>query len=219
MKVEDHKLNAEDSPGRWPPDTPYIRKVRDADVPHLARALACAFHDDPLIGRWVFREEASRMRRLASGFELYIRRIWLRHDECYTTDRNPGAAMWLPPGKWQATLRQQVLLVPPLAAALGRDLPRLLRLMSSIEARHPDEQHYYLPAIGVAPHWQGRGLGSALLCPVLERCDRERQPAYLEASSPRNRALYERHGFEVVEEMTVNDSPAFWRMWRDPGDV
>ena len=69
--------------------------------------------------------------------------------------------------------------------------------------------------IGIGPGWQGRGFGSALLRPILERCDRERLPAYLEASSPRNRALYERHGFEVAEEMRVSDSPPLWRMWRE----
>jgi GNAT superfamily N-acetyltransferase len=64
---------------------------------------------------------------------------------------------------------------------------------------------------------QGRGLGAALLAPVLERCDGERKPAFLEASSPRNRALYERHGFEVMEEFALGrDAPPQWRMWREP---
>jgi hypothetical protein len=39
--------------------------------------------------------------------------------------------------------------------------------------------------------------------PVLERCDREMIPAYLEASASRNRALYARNGFEVVEEVQL----------------
>ena len=42
-------------------------------------------------------------------------------------------------------------------------------------------------------------------------------PAYLEASSPRNRALYERHGFAVTEEFFLGKgSPPLWRMWREP---
>jgi hypothetical protein len=41
--------------------------------------------------------------------------------------------------------------------------------------------------------------------------------AYLEASSPRNRGLYEHHGFGVTEEFSLGaGSPPLWRMWRDP---
>jgi hypothetical protein len=53
--------------------------------------------------------------------------------------------------------------------------------------------------------------------PILERCDHERIPAYLEASAPRNRNLYARNGFEVVEKIRLpaGGSP-LWRMWREP---
>ena len=44
--------------------------------------------------------------------------------------------------------------------------------------------------------------------PVLERCDDERLPACLEATSPRNRALYERHRFEVTEQFAVGPGVA-----------
>jgi GNAT superfamily N-acetyltransferase len=198
------------------PDGSDIRKVAEADVPRVAKALAAGFYDDPLIGHWVFPDASRRMRRLQRGFELYVRRIWLRHDECYTTDRVIGGAMWMPPGTWHLTILQQLRLLPPMAVAMGGSLPRLLRVLNAFEAKHPHDSHFYLPAIGVEPEWQGRGFGAALMRPILERCDRERVPAYLEATSPQNRALYERHGFEVVEEMTVKDSPPFWRMWRDP---
>jgi GNAT superfamily N-acetyltransferase len=203
-------------PVRPLPDGSDIKKVAEADVPRVATALARAFYDDPLLGHWVGQDQSRRMRRLERGFELYMRRIWLRHDECYTTDRLIGGAMWMPPSTWHLNTLQQLWLLPPMAAALGRDLPRLLRLLNAVEAKHPDDPHYYLPVIGVEPEWMGRGFGAALLRPILERCDRERTPAYLEATSPRCRALYERHGFEVVEEMTVRDSPPFWPMWREP---
>jgi hypothetical protein len=52
---------------------------------------------------------------------------------------------------------------------------------------------------------------------ILERCDQEKLPAYLDATSPRNRGLYERHGFKVTEEFSFGPgSPPSWRMWRDP---
>ena len=37
----------------------------------------------------------------------------------------------------------------------------------------------------MSPELQGRGIGSALMQPVLERCDRDGMPAYLEATTPR----------------------------------
>ena len=69
----------------------------------------------------------------------------------------------------------------------------------------------------MVPEWQGRGIGSALMGPVLERCDAERMPAYLNAGSARSRDLYARHGFEVTEEFRLPDGgPPLWRMWREP---
>jgi GNAT superfamily N-acetyltransferase len=197
------------------PDGSDIRKVAEADVPHVARALARAFYDDPLIGRWVVPDDTRRMRKLERGFELYARRIWLREDECYTTDRLIGGAMWMPPGIWHVNVSQQLRLLPAMAAILGRELPRLLFLLNAFEAKHPHDPHYYLPVVGVEPEWQGRGFGAALLRPVLGRCDRAACPPILRRGA-RATALYERHGFEVVEEMTVRDSRPAWRVWREP---
>ena len=70
--------------------------------------------------------------------------------------------------------------------------------------------------VGVDPDWQGRGLGAALMRPILDRCDADGVAAYLEASSPRNRVLYERHGFVVTKELSVADSPSLYGMWRAP---
>jgi hypothetical protein len=55
-----------------------------------------------------------------------------------------------------------------------------------------------------------------LLRAVLARADREGSPAYLEATSRRNRALYERHGFVTIGELTVADCPPLYAMWRPP---
>ena len=56
-----------------------------------------------------------------------------------------------------------------------------------------------------------------MMAPILARCDRHGLPAYLDATTPRNRALYERCGFTVTEEFTLGKgSPPLWRMWRLP---
>jgi ribosomal protein S18 acetylase RimI-like enzyme len=81
---------------------------------------------------------------------------------------------------------------------------------------HPTEPHWYLPLIGVDVTKQSRGYGSALLRYALERCDRDRLTAYLEATSPLNRPLYERHGFEELGMIQEGSSPPMWPMHRKP---
>jgi predicted N-acetyltransferase YhbS len=88
-----------------------------------------------------------------------------------------------------------------------------------IESRHPQQPpHWYLAIMGVAPEWQGKGLGSKLMYPKLQELDTRDVPAYLESSTPRSRALYQRHGFEVVGELNLpSNGPPIWRMWREGG--
>ena len=50
-------------------------------------------------------------------------------------------------------------------------------------AQHPEEPHWYLPFVGTRPDRQSRGLGSAVMRPVLDACDVAGLPAYLEATS------------------------------------
>lgn len=61
-------------------------------------------------------------------------------------------------------------------------------------------EHFYL-----APHLQGGGIGTAVLRALLEQCDRDGTPVRLNVlqGSPARR-LYERHGFTLDTEDTVD---------------
>ena len=192
-----------------------VRKATPDEHERLAAVLARALFDDPVM-RWVIGDDGRRRSVLEAGFDLYLRRLWLKQDECYTTESAAGAIVWELPGQWKVGILDQLRLLPSMARINGRLLPRSLRTIAALESNHPAAPHYYLPFVGVEPEWQGRGLGTALMRPVLDRCDEEKMPAYLEASSPRNRVLYERHGFHVTEQFSVGaDSPPLWRMWRN----
>jgi GNAT superfamily N-acetyltransferase len=198
------------------PDRYDVRKVRPAMATALAGTLARAFYDDPVIS-WVVSDDARRLEAMKRGFDLYLRRVWLRHEETYSVGDSAGVCVWEPPGAWKLSAREQLSLLPAMLRIYGRMLPRLLGALNAVEKDHPTEPHYYLAFVGVDPESQGRGMGSILLHPVLQRCDAEGAPAYLEASAPRNRELYERHGFEVTEEIRPGrGGPPMWRMWRDP---
>ena len=92
----------------------------------------------------------------------------------------------------------------------------MLRGLDSVEKAHPRERHLYLAVLGVEPSRQGEGLGSRLIRPGLELCDREGIPAYLETAKERNIGFYSRHGFRVTDELRLPKGPPVWLMWRDP---
>ncbi len=193
-----------------------VRKAETAEVTGISESLAGAFEDDPVMS-WLIPDAGRRPAVLKGFFELLLSRIWMLHEETYTTTATAGAAIWDPPGTWSVGVGEQIALLPRALRIWGRRLPRALLTLARLEAAHPKAGHFYLAVLGVDPESQGRGLGSALMFPVLQRCDAERIPAYLEASAPRNRDLYLRHGFEVTREFRVGSgAPPIWGMWREP---
>ena len=196
------------------PDGSDRRQVEPADVQALATTLARAFRDNPGMS-WTFRDPRTRPGKLERGFVDYLRRIWLPRGECWTTHALDGAALWLPPGRWEVPWQVQLALLPRVLASARLEAPRLMRYLALVEGKHPHEPHWYLAILGVDPSRQGRGFGSHLMQPVLERCDADGTPAYLETDTERNVQLYERHGFEVTEQFDLpGGGPPIWLMWR-----
>ncbi len=190
-----------------------IRKADAADVPALAGALARAFDDDPVMA-WLFPDPARRTRTLPRFFSAHLTKIVLPHDAVYTSADVAGGALWEPPGKWRLGARGQLRMLPDFIRLFGRRLPLASRGLNLVEASHPQELHWYLAVLGTEPARQGQGIGSCLMAPILERCDREGLPAYLESSKESNIAFYGRHGFEVTGEIRLPGGPPVWPMWR-----
>jgi GNAT superfamily N-acetyltransferase len=192
-----------------------VRKATAADVGPVARAMALAFEDDPLIDFMV--PEKRRLQRLERMFATDIRASYLAHDEVWTTADLQGAALWAPPEKWRRPPQVMIRTAPVMLRALGVRVRSAFAALSVIERNHPPGPHYYLGGLGTAPAAQGTGVGSAVLAPVIERCDREGIGAYLESSKERNLAFYARHGFEVTREIRLpRGGPPLWLMWREP---
>ncbi len=200
-----------------PPAAPELRPATAQDIEHLASVLAEAFYDDPVFG-WLMPEDSKRHARLRRYFGIELRHYTLPRGHVWTTGDLAGAALNLPPGAWRAPTRVTMLE----GSAFGVHLPRAARIGAAMEWNHMRrlrEPHYYVRDIGVHPDMQGRGLGGALMGPVLEQCDREGLPAYIEASSERSAALYERLGFQHIGELRVGGSPPLWLMLRAPVPV
>jgi GNAT superfamily N-acetyltransferase len=193
-----------------------IRKAESSDTGRLAAALAAAFHDDPVMS-WLLPSERWRARRLRALFGLMLKYLHLPLGEVYTTSEISGGALWAPPDKWQTPPANLLRSLPGLLAVLGLRMPAALRTVMAMEKTHPRETHWYLAVLGTEPPAQGKGIGSALIVPVLQRCDRDGVPAYLESSKESNIAFYSHHGFEVTDTVDLpGGGPRVWPMWREP---
>ncbi|GAA4628746.1 GNAT family N-acetyltransferase [Actinoallomurus vinaceus] len=69
----------------------------------------------------------------------------------------------------------------------------------------PAEDRQWLEHFYLAPHWQGRGLGSAVLRTVLERTDAQGVTVGLNVlQGSAARRLYERHGFVLEAQDPID---------------
>ncbi len=124
-----------------------------------------------------------------------------------------GVALWLQPG----STPDETALIRVIGETMTGDRRNaMFAVFEQMGAFHPEGPHWHLPLIGVDPASQGRGVGSALMRPVLKHCDRSGLPAYLEATSPRNVALYRRLGFQELGVVQEADCPPIVPMVRQP---
>jgi GNAT superfamily N-acetyltransferase len=188
------------------------------ELDRVSEVLAQAFEDDPVFS-WLLPDESKRAWQLLRFFKLEVERRVLPHGRVWMGDRADGVSLELPSDWWQLSPRDQTFRTPVFIRIFGRRLPQATALTVAMEKVHPTEAHYYIPYVGVAPHAQGEGLGTALLARTIARCDKEGFPAYLEATSERNAALYSRLGFQHLRRFTVGNSPPIWPMRRPPSEL
>lgn len=197
-----------------------VRRATRSDVPALADVLARAFARDPFFG-WLAGDAPERGQRTRDGWDALLRFASAGLSETWTTDDHAGAAIWIPPGRPASSVLASLRLTPALARMTTwrrlRAVSAALETLEDHRRRHVPGPHYYLAALGVEPDRQGEGIGSALLVPVLDAADAAGVEAYLETATARNVLLYERHGFDVVEELILPGTDIHgWLMRRPP---
>lgn len=185
---------------------------------------ADAFEPDPMM-KWVFPDDSTRQKslmrwwgflldRMPPGAELHGTRI----DGCVAYWQSPRSETTAPgtaddssgQSDWQAEF------VAMMAELLGDLLSSRMEALGKMHQARLAEPHWYLSVLGTSPDQQSKGLGSRVLAPMLERCDRNGMLAYLESTNPANVGFYRRHGFEPIDEFYLADGVLITPMSREP---
>ncbi|MGW4858586.1 GNAT family N-acetyltransferase [Kocuria palustris] len=183
-----------------------VRPASAEDLETIAGVMALAFTDDP----WARAHAApgeDLTKRLEAHYRLLLEQVWLPHAAVDVAelhgDQGPqilGAAVWdrpeskahEDPAAREAERRAGEI--------LGTDPQKQQQDSRTYDRLHPQEPHWRLSYLTVAPAAQGRRVGSTLLEHGLARA--EGLPVGLESTTPGSRRLYERSGFELVELIT-----------------
>lgn len=200
------------SPGdRTVPSKPAltVERLEPSELDVVARVLAAAYVEDP-IHIWAMPKADTRLADATMFFTFYLRRMQRFSWNVFaTTDRSAVVVT--------SIVRQGNSAYPDGV----RHLPTLIKKVSPvndyfewIETFRPNIDHVHSEFLGALPD-APRGTGFFLLANVLKIFDREGLPVWTWSSNRLNLPFYRRLGFEIREELRMNDStPPVTIIWR-----
>jgi ribosomal protein S18 acetylase RimI-like enzyme len=199
---------------------PTVRTARIDERALVSSILTDAFVDEAGLNYWLRQDEVKdRVRRrffdaAVRDFVHPMRDLWLSE----VGGEPSGAAIWLSPGHkaYSMSVWRQWMLMPLLLSIAGvSGAERGKEVGARLAALHPREPHAHLVFLGVASDAQGKGVGSAILKNTLAPLDKAGVLSFLETTTERNVALYQRHGFEITGEFEL-PGLRMWAMTRAP---
>ena len=179
-------------------------KATPKDKAHILEILTLAFSQDPQTIWLAEPADVNQSKRIRAMMNFAFEKSIL-HQEVYLSKDRQAVAIWLPPqvlpkfswGLFKAYLHYIWYLK-------WHGVKRSMAMKNRITQHYPkDQEFWYLWIIGVRLGYQGLGLSSQLIKPMLQRADEERLPVYLETSTSSNAEMYQRKGFEVFEELSL----------------
>ena len=190
----------------------------------IAEALYQSLKQDPFyvaLERSVSNDPAICSEAMHSYFD-YSMLEGKKYGELWLPEgQNYGASVWTKPvdqtlAKLIASEKKNFLR-QYLGEASLRSYREITEYMSSKIREIVPCGSWYLSIVGIAPQFQGQGLGSSLIKPVLSKLDGLGIPSYLETFTSRNKRFYERLGYQDVSAfMEPVTGCEYWVMIREP---
>jgi GNAT superfamily N-acetyltransferase len=195
---------------------PIVRQATRSDVPRLAATLAAAYPDYRWTS-WALPEDG-RKQRLSRWAELWSGLVGVEAGTTWVTDDCAAVAAWTAP--------DAAPVAADLQAVIDRDLPRVFGTRQPVVLAserlgapgRPEEPHWWLTAVGTRPASRHRGLGAAVLQPVLDRCDADGVPAAATVYTSTVVRWLQRSGFAVTRSTrtAVDHELPIWTLVRQP---
>lgn len=209
------------------PEPPEINvdRLGAEEVGAGAALLARSFVDEPLFAYLFAGKTRSRVERATVPWFRCFLRTFMADGEIHAArldGRLVGVGVRTPPGAVPLKgLRKGRFIVSVVLANLRMVATSwaargMMKVGPKLEKLEPHEPFYGLSWVGVEPGLQGRGIGRALADYAVLRADETGASAWLITFGPETRALYERRGFVVEQEVRpLSDGPVGWTMLRE----
>ena len=178
-----------DLPPHRAPAAGEIRRALPDDAEALGDALARAFADDPGLRPPAARRDATAPSACGSSSRPSFAPSRFRAGSSGrpTTSWAPRCGALRKSGGCRS--RRACARAPRCSGAFGRRLPLALWSRLRMDAKHPKRPpHCYLAVMGVAPEWQGHGLGTGS-CSRASARSTPPNPAYLDVDTTEPRAV------------------------------
>jgi hypothetical protein len=203
-------MNARAAARKPEPVKHIVSDVAASEQDKAIATVVLAFASDPMM-RWSFSDPGFYFR-IGPKFIRAFGGKAFTHNCADQTEDCAAVALWLPPNvEPDSKTMNEIFEMPELSPDWQKHGESIFEQINKF---HPKEPHWYLPLIGTDPIHQNRGYGSALMEYAMQRCDRDRLPAYLESSNPTNVPFYERFGFKVIGKIQSGSSPVLTPMYR-----
>ena len=198
-----------------------LYKLQKKDIPKVGAVLADAFQHDPVWNK-VFEGESKIDQKFCAFFETPIR-YCSKYGEVYAVTENlEGIAAWVPGDLadmtiWRVIRSGAIISGMKMGVKLGKKMKPISRQLKEDRKENMKGKLFvYLLIIGVASQFQGQGFGGKLLRALIEKSERIGIPLYLETETEDNVKMYERFGFKLVKQITLQTiNLPMWEMVRD----
>lgn len=199
-----------------------VNRIVDQNMLHelqdkISTVLSKAFYTDPNY-QYIMPNPEKRFSQIKWWMEIMLR-YGFKYGEVYVSSGIEGAAIWLGPNYPLVNdfqIARMGLICFPLKIGMS-GLTRMLHVMNKWEQLHKQElaKHMYLMIVGVDPDFQGKGIGSALLAPVLAKADRDGLTCYLETVTERDVRFYQKNDFVIVNHGFIDNRVEYRTMRRN----